>query len=276
MLTAIALAAVLGGVPAQPALKLTNVRATVGELGPPRDGNKILPGDVLFFAYDIEGITIDKEGIAKYTMSMEVTDPTGRIILEQKPSDRADFAPLRGNKLPARAFVTVGLDEKPGQYNCSLTVTDPATKAKAALMVKFEVLKKDFGIVAVFTSHDQKGELSAPTSGQVGDTLWIQFTIAAFGRDPKTKQPDVLIEFQFYDEKGNAILVNEKGEPIPRKHQQDGQSFPAIEQEKEAFVLQFPVFLNRPGKFVVEMKATDKTNNKTSTYKLPITSLSGN
>ena len=30
-----------------------------------------------------------------------------------------------------------------------------------------------FGIVAVYTSHDAKGELSSPTSGQVGQTLYI-------------------------------------------------------------------------------------------------------
>jgi hypothetical protein len=247
------------------------VRMTVGELGPPRESNKLVPGDVLFIAYDIDGLTIDGEGWAKYTMAMEVTNPMGRVILEQKPSDRTDFAPLRGNKMPGRAFVTVGLDEQPGQYSCKLTVTDPNTKSSASLNVKFEVLKKEFAIVSVYTSHDQKGELSAPTSGQVGDTLWIQFTVASFERDPKTKQPDVEIQFQFYDDKGKAILTNAKGELTPRKHVQDAKAFPPVKDDAGAFTLQFPLFLNRPGKFVVEMKATDKVSKKEYTYKLPVT-----
>jgi hypothetical protein len=276
MLTAIALAAVLGGAPAQPNLKLTNVRMTVGELGPPRDSNKLLPGDVLFIAYDIEGLTIDEEGIAKYTMAMEVTNPAGKVILEQKPSDRMDFAPLRGNRLPGRAFVTVGLDEAPGLYNCKLTVTDPSTKKSADLTVKFEVLKKTFAIVAVYTSHDPKGEISSPTSGQVGETRYIHFTVAAFERDPKTKEPDVEIQFQFYDDTGKAILVNAKGEPVPRKHIQDAKSFPPVKPTDEAFTLQFPLFLNRPGKFTVEMKATDKVSKKEFIYKLPITATAAN
>jgi hypothetical protein len=272
MLTAIALAAVLGGAPAQPSeLKLTNVRMTVGELGPPREGNKILPGDVLFIAYDIDGLTIDAEGIAKYTMAMEVTNPTGRVILEQKPSDRMDFAPLRGNKLPGRAYVTVGLDEAPGQYTCKLSVTDPATKLSGSLSVKFEVLKKDLGIVAVYTSHDPKGEISAPTTAQVGETLYIHFTVASFERHPKTQQPDVLIEFQFYDAAGKPILVNAKNEPAPRKHIQDAKSVPPVKPGDGAFTLQFPLFLNRPGKFLVEMKATDNVSKKTFTYKLQVT-----
>ena len=49
MLTALAMAAALGGAPAQPPaeLKFTNVRTTVGELGPTREVTKILPGDIL-------------------------------------------------------------------------------------------------------------------------------------------------------------------------------------------------------------------------------------
>jgi hypothetical protein len=271
MLTALALAAALGGTPAQPELKLTNVRMTVGELGPPREGSKILPGDVMFIAYDIEGLTIDDTGLAQYTMSMEVTDPTGRAILKQEPSDRKEFVPLRGNRLPGRAYVTVGLDEKPGVYGCSLTVIDPGTKLKASLSVKFEVLKKDFGIVAVYTSHDPKGELSAPTTGQVGDTLYIHFTVASFERDPKTKQPNVEIQFQFFDDKGKAIFVNAKNELVPRKHIQDAMSALPVKDGDGAFTLQFPLFLNRPGKFVVEMKAIDKVSKKEFTYKLPVT-----
>jgi hypothetical protein len=267
MLTAIALAAALGGAPAQPAggLKLTNVRMTVGELGPPRESSKILPGDVLFIAYDIDGITIDGDGIARYTMEMEVTNPSGKAILKQEPREMADFAPLRGNKMPARAYVTPGLDEAPGTYNIKVGVTDPKTKQTANLNIKFEVLKKEFGIVAVYTSHDPKGELSSPTTGQVGQTIYIQFSIASFERDPKTGQPNVEIEFQVFDDRGNKTLEK------PRTHIQDAQSVPQVKAGDGAFALQFPLFMNRPGKFVVEMKAKDRVNNKTFTYKLPVT-----
>jgi hypothetical protein len=219
----------------------------------------------------MDGLTIDSEGIAKYSMAMEVTNPAGRVILEQKPTARVEFAPLRGNRLPGRAYVIVGLDETPGVYSCKLSVTDTVTKLTANLAVKFEVLKKEFAIVAVFTSHDQKGEISAPTTGQVGDTRWIQFTVASFERDPKTKQPNVYIEFQFFDEKGKALLVNEKNELVPRKHEQDEKSLPPVKDGDGAFTLQFPVFLNRPGKFLVEMTAHDKVTGKKFLYKLPLT-----
>ena len=272
MLTAIALAAVLGGTPAQPAgdLKLTNVRMTVGELGPPREGTKLLPGDVLFIAYDIDGLTIDPEGTARYTMAMEVTDAAGKLIFKQDPRDLADFVPLRGNKMPARAYITVGLDQPPGNYNCKIVVTDPKTKATGTLNSKFEVAKKDFGVVAVYTSHDPKGELSAPTTGQVGQTLYVQFSIASFERDPKTKQPNVEIEFQIFDDKGTPTIGNPP-KYEPRKHIQDDKSAQQVKEGDGAFALQFPLFMNRPGKFVVQIAAEDKVSKKKFTYKLPVT-----
>ncbi len=272
MLTTIALAAILGVAPAQPGnLKLTNVRMTVGELGPTREGSKLLPGDVLFIAYDIDGLTIDGAGVAKYTMAMEVTDGAGKLIFKQDPRDLQDFVPLRGSRLPARAFITVGLDQPQGSYNCKIAVTDPKTKATGNLAVKFEVLKREFGVVAVFTSYDVRGEISAPTTGQVGQTVYIQFSIASFERGQKTKQPNVEIQFQVYDEKNTPLLVDEAGKPTPRKHVQDEKSPQMVKDTDGAFALQFPLFMNRPGKFTVEIKATDNVSKKSSTYKLPVT-----
>lgn len=271
MLTALAMAAVLGGTPAQPAeLKLTSVRTTAGELGPVREVSKLLPGDIMFIAFDIEGLTIDAEGVAQYSMMMEVTNAAGARVLpppseKLEPRALSEFVPLRGNKIPARAYVTAGLDQPAGMYNCKIVVADLKTKASGTLNMKFEIAKKDFGIVAVYTSHDPKGELSAPTTGLVGQTVYIQFSVATFERDPKTKQPDVELEFQLYDEKGTATL------PTPRKHIQDVKSAQQVKEDAGAFSLQFPLFMNRPGKFTVEMKATDRVSKKTSTYKLPFT-----
>src|SRR5436190_29503 len=82
-----------------------------------------------------------------------------------------------------------GLELEPGACTCRVTVTDPARKASNSLTVKFEVLKREFAIVAVYCSHDEAGAITAPTTGLVGQTLFAQFTIASFQRDPKSKQP---------------------------------------------------------------------------------------
>lgn len=270
MMATIALAALVG-LPAQPAgeLKLNNVRMTVGELGPPRAAAPLLPGDVLFIAYDIDGIAIDGEGVAKYSMVMEVTNAAGARILpppaeKVEPREQSEFLPLRGNKMPARAFITVGLDQPAGTYTCKMTVADLKTKATADLSVKFEVAKKDFGVVAVYTTYDVRGEISAPTAGQVGQTIFVQFSVASFERDPKTKQPEVEIVCQLFDDTGKPTLET------PRKHIQDAKAAQPVKDGDGAFALQFPLFMNRPGKYTVEVKATDRVSKKSASYRLPV------
>lgn len=261
MFTALTVAAALSLAPSQPnALKLTNVRWTIGELGPERKGNKLLPGDVLFLGYDIDGITIEPDGTAKYTMAMEVSDGAGKLIFKQDARELVDFIPLRGNKLPARAFITIGLDQPAGMYACKITVTDPKTKGTSTLNEKFEVTKPEFGIVAVHTSVDENGKYSAPTTGVVGQTIYINLSIASFQRDPKTKQPNVEFLFEVLDEKGTPTL----GQPIKRI--QDS----GVDEKEPAFGMRFPLFMSRTGKFTARITATDKVGNKKSTYELPV------
>ncbi|VTR91224.1 unnamed protein product [Gemmata massiliana] len=276
MMATIALA-VLAGLPAQPAgnVKFTNVRTTVGELGPTRENNKLVPGDVLFIAADVEGITIDDKGNAEYTMDMEVVNSAGTRVLpppnEPKPKaePRAEFFPLRGNKMPVRVFVTVGLDLAAGNYTCKVNLTDTKSKATTNLDVKFEIAKKEFAIVAVRTSYDQNGEISAPTSGQVGQMVFVQFSIATFERDMKTKQPNIELAFQLLDDKGAPTLKE------ALKVIQDDKSSASVAPIKEGDgmfrVIPFPLYMNRVGKFVLEITATDRVSKKTSTYKLPVT-----
>jgi hypothetical protein len=262
MWSSLVLAAALAPAPAQPGgLQLSNVRMTVGELGPARQSARVLPGDILFIGYDIDGLTIDKDGIAKYTMAMEVLDGANRPVFKQDPRPLADFVPLGGSKLPARVFITIGLDQDAGMYTCKVTVTDPVTKTANSLMVKFEVAKRDFGVVAVHTTYDERGEYVAPTSGVVGQTLFIQFSVPSFQRDPKTKQPNVEFVFTILDERGQPTLKE------PRKHIQDM----GVDEKAGAFAMRFPVFLSRPGKFTVRITATDRVSKKTATYDLPIT-----
>ena len=122
-------------------LQLSNVRNTYGELGGTRPDGKFLPGDVVFIGFDIDGITVDDQGRVQYRMAMEVIDKNNKPIFKQDPSDKVDFVPLGGKKLPARAFVTIGLDQEPGMYTLKLVVTDTASKATQTLSKPFEVTK---------------------------------------------------------------------------------------------------------------------------------------
>ena len=262
MYAPLTLVAALALAPAQPAgsLALTNVRNTYGELGGTRTDSRLLPGDVLFVGFDIDGITVDAEGKVGYTMALEVTDKAGKLIFKQDPAEKSDFVPLGGTKLQGRAFITVGLDQPPGEYNLKVTVTDQKTKASQSLDQPFEVLPKGFGIVAVYTSVDERGQIPAPTTGIIGQSFFVQFGVVGFARSPDTKQPDVQVEMVPLDAAGTPTI-----EKAADFNLQGG-----VDEKDPGFTLRFLLPLTRTGKFTVRLKATDKIAGKTATFDLPI------
>lgn len=275
MLPSLLMMSALALTPAQGSggLQLTNARNTYGELGGPRPEGKLLPGDILFVAFDIDGISVDPEGIVNYTMAMELLDKNNKPIFKQEPATKRDFMPLGGNKLPARAFVTIGLDQQPGEYTMKLTVTDNGSAAKSSQVLtrKFEVASPTFGIVLVHTTVNELGDLPAPTTGTVGQAVFVQFGVVGFDRakDPKEKdpkkpaQPNVSLEITPLDERGQptvqkplTLVVNDK-----------------VDEKDGLFTYRYLLPMTRVGKFTVRIKATDNLSKKTATAELPITVL---
>ena len=264
----LATALALGQVPAPApagALTLSNVRSTYGELGGPRPLTPLLPGDVMFLGFDIEGISTDAEGRVQYSMFMELLDSAGASKYKTDPSNKNDFVPLGGNKIPGRAYTTVGLDQTPGDYVLKVTVTDLANKATKAVEQKFSVAAKDFGIVAVYTSVDERGQIPMPTTGIVGQPLFIQLGVVGFGRGAD-RRPNIEVEMVPFDEKGTPTVAKASLLPISG----------GVDDKDAAIAIRYLLPLTRAGKFSVRLKATDKLTNKTHTFTLPITALANN
>ena len=257
------LVAALAFAPSQPpasGITLTNVRNTHGELGGTRPDNKFLPGDVVFVAFDIEGLTVGPKGDVKYTMAMEVTDKNKKPIFKPEPATRNDYVPLGGNKLPGRAFVTCGMDLEPGECTLKLVVTDDGSKQAFTLTRTFEVLKKEFGIAAVFASQDEAGRIPAATTSVVGSMIFVRYGVVSFTRDPNTKQPNVVVEITTLDEK-NVPTVKE---PIVREYKS------GVPEDQLGFPDGVALPFTRAGKFTMRIKATDKVANKSYTFDLPV------
>ena len=268
MIHTLTLLAALTATPGQAAgLNLTNPKITYGELGSTRPDNKLLPGDIFFLSFDIEGIRVSETGRVRYGMAMEVTDSTGKSIFKQMPVERDDFLPLGGTKLPARAFVSVGPEQPAGTYTCRVTVTDLSSKDKAVsktLDQKFEVLPKGFGIVMIYTAADPKGEVPAPLVGVAGQALFVHFAVVGFDRDPAGKQPNVTIEMVVYDKDRQPTL------PKPTLKQVPDETDGKVDEKATGVPMRFLVPMNREGGFLIELKATDNLTKRTAKVYLPL------
>jgi hypothetical protein len=254
----ISLALVAGAVGAEP-LQLTNVHATYGVRGPLRPDNKVMAGDAFVLTYDIEGMTVDDQGQVQYSMSTEASDSSGKVIFQHKPHDHQAVIALGGHSMPAFARFNIGQHQAPGDYQVKVTVTDKPSTQTQSITQTVTVLPPDFGIVHVEMSTDEEGKDPTVVFG-TGEVLRLHYMIVGFGRNPPDNQPDVAIEVRVLDENGQPVLQKPFSAEINKDIPPDALALPAT----------FALALNRPGKFTVAVKATDKISNKTADLNLPL------
>ncbi len=240
------------------AVDFQNVRGAYGLGGAKRPDNKILPGDVYQLFFDVTGLSIDpKNGFVKYSMTLEVHDPNGKQLIPEKDqkTDKGVIVGLGGNVVPEVALAVIGVDQAIGKYQMVVTVTDVATKASKKLTQSFEVLPKAFGFILV----------SAPSIGFVGqDNYATAFALVGMARDKKN-WPKLTVKTRALDASGKPAagdLVNKVPEDMPPNIQWD---------RLELVTLNSPYLLNRPGRFTIEIEATDDITKKTVKFSYGLT-----
>jgi len=260
MLRSLALLAVVATTPAwADELTLSEARPTHGILGPTRTDKRVLPGDSVFVAFNIEGLKVDAMGKMRYSTDIEVTDGAGKKIFGQKGKPQEVINSLGGNQVPAHAQLDIGLNQPPGEYTVTVTVNDLAGGKSKSVSHKCTVQPKAFSLVRVTTSGDPQGVVPSGLLGP-GQSLYVNAFAVDFARDA-SKQPKLAFECRILDEAGKPTL------PAPLM----GTIEKDVAADAKAVPLQFLVSLNRPGKFTIELKATDKVSGKTDTRTFPIT-----
>jgi hypothetical protein len=243
------------------ALQLKNVRPTTGYFGLTRSDAKVLPGDFFFVAFDIDNLQADDHGRVLYAMTIELKDGTGKLQFKDGPQDREAFLTLGGNRLPAVAHAEVGTQTPPGKYSITVTVADRVRKDSKpeSFTQNFEVDKPGFGIVRPQLTYVST-MLPAPPEGCVGQSFQINCVVIGFERDKTKKNPSISVDI---------VIRDSNKQPTTKKP--FAQTFKEVEQDRNYMDLHWPVDLNRPGKFTVELKVTDDIAKKTSSIQFPIT-----
>lgn len=261
MWATMALAAALTAAPHQAGdLKLTNKRATYGFLGAERTDNKYLPGDICYITFDMENLDVREDGKVLYSMKMELLNPQGKVEFGREPQDLEATNALGGNRMPGFARADIGTDTAPGTYTMKLTVTDRRAKKTAMLEHKFDVLPKEFGLVRVGYSTLSEKPTSVPYIAVAGETILVGGTVLHFARDQKTMQPNVGLQVRVLDEDGKQVLPKPMTDEVKQLDSVKRLDIP----------IGMPLELNRPGKFTVELEATDRISKKTAKVSLPL------
>ena len=267
MWATLALATALNLAPSQSStLQLTNARPTYGVLGQERKDSKVLPGDIFFVSFDIDGLKVGDDGQVNYSMGMELTNREGKSQYKQEPQEMRAFNALGGNRVPAFAHVIIGTDTPAGEYNLKVTVKDSATGKSDSLARKFEVVTGKFGFVDVgltyFLGNANLPPPPAPPLAVPGQTLILNFAVTGFDLDKARKdQPNIETSLRIVDEAGKPTLAK----PYSGEAKEVGPD------SKKVIPLQFLLQVNRPGKFKLELKATDRIGGKSAEQVLDLT-----
>jgi hypothetical protein len=254
---ALALVCILPGLAR--AVELKNVRSTYGPLGAHRADNKMLPGDFVYLMYDIEDLQVDPKTFkASYFTVLELVDSQNKVLF-RKESPTEVFLGLGGNRVPGDASVITDPKQAPGDYKLKLTVTDRKSKMKKNHEYAFKIIAPTFGIVGT----------QAAAIGVSGQTVpyIARFALANMTLDAKKKLPNVVIIMSMEDDSGAKVTQPVK-QVLPRDLPE------GVDLSKENFaVLEFPVFLNRPGRFTMVIDAEDKAGARKASVRIPLTVL---
>jgi hypothetical protein len=243
-------------------LEVTNVRPTVGPLGPPvskadREQGR-LPGDQAWFAFEVKNAKTDAQGKAKIGLSYEVTDSDGQPVFKEGPvmGELIDF--LSSGSFPGTMQLEVPLDSKPGVYDVKLTITDLEAKKDAVFQAKGKVREAEFGIVRVGVYGDPLGRVPSPAVGVVGQNLFIRFAAIHFGKAEKKSHVEATLKV--LDSDGKNILIHGQTKKLEGGIVPDSPWVPG----------DFGLTLNRVGEFTVEIHAEDKVTKKSATKSFPL------
>jgi hypothetical protein len=261
MWATLALSTVLTLAPGQgSSLELKNVRSTYGVFGQVRKDNKVLPGDVFFVCFDIDGLKVGDNGQVKYSMGVELTRKgKPKPEFRRDPEDREATNSLGGSTLPSNAHVVIGTDTPAGEYTLTVSITDRTAKKTEKLVQKFEVLKPELGFVRCGFTYET-GQV-APPLAVPGQTLLLHSALVGFGLDSK-KQPNFGLEVRILGANGKPVLKT----PLKGEFKNVVKGF-----EQLVPFDPIPLVLNRPGRFKVVLKATDRLTKKSVEQTLDLT-----
>jgi hypothetical protein len=255
MWAALALTTVLTAPAQAEELKLKNVRSTYGILGPTRKENKLLPGDLLVVAFDIDNLAVKDDGRVLYAMGMELTKKgKTKPEFKREPQDLEAYNTLGGTSLPAFAMSAIGTDTPPGEYTLKVIVKDRGSKPTrtTTLEEKFQVLPPSLGFVQVKLTTGS-GE-PAPNVAVPGQSLLLHCALVGFESDKKSRAPHVTFEMVVQDAEGKPTVAK----PFKGDIKTEPRAVPGM-MTFAPIILQ----LNRSGKFKVVIKARCNISNKT-------------
>lgn len=248
---------------AQPGgLEIVNARPTYGFLGGTRtERNGAVPGETIHYAFEVKGIRADENSRVLYATTTQILDEAGDVVFQFGPVQSGAQLFLGGDTIPCVGHVTIPPDMKPGTYTFRVKIDDRKSKRSGQLSVTFKVVPVQFRLVNIGTFADPAGKVPATPVGVIGESLYVGFSAVGFQRDKESGQPNISLALRIFDDRGKPTMKKPLTGTVKSGVDRKARLLPA-------YTVGFT--LNRTGRFVVELAATDNVSGATSRVRFPI------
>ncbi len=251
---------ILSAPSAQAKLGIENIQACYGPFGPERKSLDLFPFDELTFRFIVTGAKADAEGKVDATVSTQVLDAAGRVLVENQYPVKGPLV-LGGDSYSQSARLPMVEQSIPGKYAVKITVRDNVSEESAAFQRMITVKALAFKIVGFQFFRDSEGKIPAPAGGMLGEYLFFRLRVTGFDRSKG--RINIQIAVQIFDADGKEVRTN----PVRGDFRQDD----ATAVKKIGFWHFGDSFnLTRVGKFTLRFTATDLLTKKSTQFEVPI------
>jgi hypothetical protein len=262
MWTTLALLSALNIAPAQAGkLELKNPRFTYGMLGQERKDSSFLPIDLVWLAFEIEGLQVKEDGSGRYSMAMKLkNNKKNKYVFEQNPQELAFTNSLGGTSQPVQVLTHVIAGMEPGDYTIEVEVKDLLANTAQKVERVFTVKPLEFGIInpGLTVNVNNPNPVFAPPVAVPGQNLKLHFSTVGASEAGDKGLPKVSVKAEIQDEAGNTVVKK----PITGT----ATSYENEESKRNKFIpFEVPIQVNRSGTFKIVVSATDEHAHKTVT-----------
>lgn len=251
---------VLAAAPAWAELRIENIQACYGRLGPERKSLTCYPLEEVEFRYVIKGVRVDAAGKIDGELTMQITDPNGKELLNRK-SPLAAILALGGDSLPGHASLVLPPELPAGKYTMSVSFRDNLAGESAQFQREIVLKPTEFAIASPRFYYDADGKVPAPAAGLVSETLHVKLRVIGFDRSQGKIDTDM--EMEVLDSAGKSVMPN----PIRAQLQNDK---PDVVQKAPYLTFSGELSLNRAGDFTLRVKVNDRVGKKSAQFETPL------
>jgi len=234
---------------------------TYGPFGS-RRAPEFLAGEKIVTRVQIAGLSTSRDdNEARFSFQVNVKDEANQVVGRLPTFEFEERFPLGGHTFSLVTILPTPMEPPPGKYSAEIIVTDHLSNQTTQSETPFALIPwNTFGAQLVYLAKDREGKTHIGPVSPLGDTIHLNFILT--GMEARNNKAKLTISLDILDEKqrpiGDVPYKSTNHSPFHSTDSRIGQQFA------------YPVFLNKPGKFTLRLKAKDEHSGKEVTHQLPI------